>query len=157
VCCTETAEEEGDGEDEGEEAQPEAPTSAMEDLAQELFGCNLEELSRIDQDLATCETSERDWSQPASAILEELEEDNGQEEEDDDEDDVEVDEGGDCKIKNFSMFLDELKHMKEYCLKMGIGEALCHLQSADDVMCAAWNDHRIVPKQTTMDGFLKKL
>eukprot|EP00058_Branchiostoma_floridae_P027026 XP_002612517.1 hypothetical protein BRAFLDRAFT_75361 [Branchiostoma floridae] len=34
--------------------------AGMEQLAQELFGCNVQDLAEIDQDLATCETEARD-------------------------------------------------------------------------------------------------
>ncbi|XP_066272593.1 tigger transposable element-derived protein 4-like [Branchiostoma lanceolatum] len=62
-----------------EEAEVEPESTDIEASAQDLFGCGVAELAAIDNDLATCDTTGIDWSQTASAILQQLDENNSEE------------------------------------------------------------------------------
>ncbi|CAH1241537.1 TIGD4 [Branchiostoma lanceolatum] len=138
-----------------EEAEVEPESTDIEALAQDLFGCGVAELAAIDNDLATCDTIGIDWSQPASAILQQLDENNAEEEEDDD-DDVEEDNEADA-VKNFSMFMECLDKMKRFCLKEGFGEGLDILHHLDNASCEALIKKRAQSRQTTMDAYFKKV
>ncbi|KAI8515882.1 hypothetical protein Bbelb_066950 [Branchiostoma belcheri] len=61
-----------EGPEEDQTSVDTADHPAMEQLPQELFGCNFRELAAIDEDLSTCHKEGRDWEKDASTLLGEL-------------------------------------------------------------------------------------
>ncbi|KAI8489494.1 hypothetical protein Bbelb_326610 [Branchiostoma belcheri] len=61
-----------EGPEEDETSVDTADHPVMEQLPQELFGCNFGELAAIDENLSTCDNEVRDWEKDASTLLGEL-------------------------------------------------------------------------------------
>ncbi|XP_035673006.1 tigger transposable element-derived protein 4-like [Branchiostoma floridae] len=125
--------------------------AGMEQLAQDLFGCNFADLAEIDQDLATCETEARDWDKDATVLLQELQE-TGDQEESDEEDEVEA---SPSKVPNLNSLVSLMKDIKILCAEEGLGELLNVFDQADDMLSNVWNQRRLAGKQTTIEQFFK--
>ncbi|XP_066274905.1 tigger transposable element-derived protein 4-like [Branchiostoma lanceolatum] len=138
------------------EPEVEDEATEMDSLAEELFGCSVEELATIDEDLATCDTTGRDWSLPASTILEQLEEEERDEDHDEDIEDSTDDSTDECAAKDFSTCVDMLKQIKGFCLKEGDGETHGMAHNLEDALYALWSRNR-ASRQTTMVEYFTKV
>ncbi|KAI8510179.1 Tigger transposable element-derived protein 6 [Branchiostoma belcheri] len=110
----------------------------MDELSQELFGCDFQELAGVDQDLVTCDMEGRDWNEDATILLDELQASQETETVSDSDDDS--DSTRTNPIKDLNTLVDLMKHIKNFCAEEGLGDLLNAFQQADDILNSIWSE-----------------
>ena len=123
----------------------------MEELAQELFGCNFQDLVEIDHDLATCNTGLRHWARDATTVLEELQD----KEESDEEEEAEQGGTSHSKVPDLNSLVSVMSDIKKLCAEEGLGELLDMFDQADDMLSKVWSQKQLTAGQTKIDQLFK--
>ena len=146
--------EDGEIEEEPQEIQQEAEED-LEIVAQDLFGCTLQDLIDIDNDIATCATS-NDWDRPVGDLLGELhgevdsEEDNTSDKENCEE---EVTTKSKSLINSLSDAASTLEELKEFALSNGYEDVLGQLLCLKDIVNTKKCERNGAAKQRTLTDF----
>ncbi|XP_070581288.1 tigger transposable element-derived protein 4-like [Ptychodera flava] len=122
-------------------------------LAEELFGCSLQDIIDIEQEVATCRTEEWDWEQPAGDILEQIEEDEAAEESDDEN--IQPSEEKAAAIQNFSQAMQSVADLKDFVLRQGLADMLGAVTDIEDALGKKYTEKVSSAKQTSVLDFFK--
>ncbi|XP_062609218.1 tigger transposable element-derived protein 4-like [Saccostrea cucullata] len=101
------------------------PLSVLK-LAHEVFGCEFNDLSEMDQTLSTCDNSAKDWDRPATDLLNTLESDGSESESDSDNKETNC-----CSVSDAHIYADKLKEFAQF---HGNTRLLSSLMSASEYL-----------------------
>ena len=131
-----------------QETPEETPEPELDRLSNEIYGCDLQDLPDLDQDLATCDNSPTDWSRPASELL-------SLEQADSSGDEEECVPQRRSKIKNFNQAIGVFEDLQLFFVEGGYQPLLPLTDALDEGITKMWLEKKSSAKQTKMNDFFK--
>ncbi|XP_060590135.1 uncharacterized protein LOC132745277 [Ruditapes philippinarum] len=138
-----------------EDDDDDVPLAVMQ-MSHELFGCDYEDLIRIDEELLTCEIQNSNWDAPIETLLSQFMPENcafsaGIDGDDDDSDDNDNDSS--VNVPTYSEACDYFNKLKTFAVSLGNQTLVDNIVKFDDELC---NEILNKPKQTQITDFFEK-
>ena len=124
----------------------------LDQISNEIYGCDLQELPEFDQHLATCDTQPKDWSKPVAELLN-TEKADAMSSEDEDESHSQPR----SSVKTLNKAIEIARDLQLFCAEQGLSEALVHTDALDDALMNEWYLKKSAARQTKMIDFFKPI
>ena len=127
--------------------QPEE-TPELDHISNEIYGCDLQDVPAVDQNLATYDTHTRDWSKSATELLN-TEQTDAVSSEDEEEEQIQPR----SSVKSLNKAIEMARDLQLFCNEQGLEEAVVHSDALDEALMNAWYYKKTSARQTKMSDF----